>query len=335
MTHRVLRFASALAVAWVLPLVSPAQTPRPKPKASNWTPASRTADGQPDLEGYWTNATITPLERPAALAGKEFLTDQERAQNEKNALKPSDPSKLGGTAAHYDFEQFGLDPSQAKIVSTGRTSLILDPPDGRIPPLTEQGKERAAERLAARRRTGQFDGPETRPLGERCIIWPGEGPPMLPEAYNSNLQIQQGPGYVVILQEMIHDARVIPLDGRPHLPPAIRQWMGDARGHWEGNTLVVDTTNFTDRTNFRGSTANLHVIERFTRVSADMILYRFTVEDPATWTRPWTAELPITKIDGPLFEYACHEGNFGMANTLSGARAAERAAEEAAKKETK
>jgi len=153
---------------------------------------------------------------------------------------------------------------------------------------------------------------------------------MLPEAYNSNLQIHQGPGYVTILQEMIHDVRIIPLDGRPHLNPKIRQWMGDSRGHWEGNTLVVDTTNFTNRTNFRGSTENLHVVERFTRIDPDTIRYEFTVDDPATWTRPWTAELPLTKTAGPIFEYACHEGNFGMANTLSGARAAEKAADEAA-----
>jgi hypothetical protein len=196
--------------------------------------------------------------------------------------------------------------------------------------LTEQARKRAAERAEARKRVGPFDGPETRPLGERCIFMT-EGPPMLPEAYNSNMQIQQGPGYVAILQEEIHDVRIIPLDGRPHVGPKIREYMGDSRGHWEGETLVVDTTNFTDRTNFRGSSENLHVIERFRRVDEETILYQFTVEDPSTWDRPWTAELPITKIQGPLYEFACHEGNYGMANTLRGAREAEKAAAEAAK----
>src|SRR6266566_5286939 len=158
---------------------------------------------------------------------------------------------------------------------------------------------------------------------------PAEGPPMLPEAYNSNIQFQQGPGYVAVLQEEIHDARIIPLDGRPRLGPNIRQLMGDSRGRWEGNTLVVDTTNFTDKTNFRGSSENLHVVERFTRVDEDTILYEFTVDDPSTWTRPWKAELSMVKIKGPIFEFACHEGNYGLANNLSGARAQEKAAEEA------
>ncbi len=290
-----------------------------------------TPDGQPDLQGFWTNATVTPLERPAALAGKEFFTEAERAENEKKSLAAVTVESLGGTTAHYDFNQFGLNPSQSKVAPNLRTSLIVDPPDGKLPPLTPEARKRAADGAEARKRVGAYDGPETRPLGERCIIWPGEGPPMLPEAYNSNLQIHQGPGYVAILQEMIHDVRIIPLDGRPHLNPKIRLWMGDSRGHWEGNTLVVDTTNFTNRTNFRGSTENLHVVERFTRIDPDTIRYEFTVEDPATWTRPWTAELPLTKTAGPIFEYACHEGNFGMANTLSGARAAEKAANEAAK----
>ncbi len=295
----------------------------------------RTPDGQPDLQGFWTNATVTPLERPAALAGKEFFTEAERAENEKRSLQAVTVESLGGTAAHYDFDQFGLNPSQAKRAANLRTSLIVDPPDGKLPPLTPEAKKRAADRAEARKRVGAYDGPETRPLGERCIIWPGEGPPMLPEAYNSNIQIQQGPGYVAILQEMIHDVRIIPLDGRPHLDPKIRQWMGDSRGHWEGNSLVVDTTNFTNRTNFRGSTENLHVIERFTRLDTNTIRYEFTIEDPMTWAQPWRAELPLTKTTGPIFEYACHEGNFGMANTLSGARAAEKAAEDAAKEKTK
>ena len=302
--------------------------------AQSWTPP-RTPDGQPNLQGFWSNVSITPMERPAALAGKEYYTDQELAEVEKQAQNPRSVESLGGTIAHYDFLQFGLDQTQAKHALNHRTSMIVDPPDGKLPPYTAEAKKRAAERKEARKRTGEFDGPESRPLSERCIFMT-QGPPMLPEAYNSNLQIQQGPGYVAILQEEIHDVRIIPLDGHPHVGPQIRSYMGDSRGHWEGNTLVVDTTNFNDKTRFYGSTENLHVVERFTLLDPDTIQYRFTVEDPATWARPWTAELPITRIQGPLYEFACHEGNYGMANTLRGARAQEaKAAEEAAKKNGK
>ena len=284
----------------------------------------RRADGQPDLEGIWTNATTVPLERPLTLGKKEFYTPEEQAANEKKALQPVDIASLAGTDIHYDFTQFGLDPSQAKQNVGRRTSMIFDPDDGRLPPMTEEGLRRAAERAEARKRSGPFDGPETRPLGERCIIWPGEGPPMLPEAYNANIQIHQAAGTVAILQEMIHDVRIVPLDGSPHPGAGIRQYMGDSRGHWEGETLVVDTTNFNGRTFFRGSGENLHVVERFTRSDRDSIRYEFTVEDPSTWTRPWKGELTMTRTEGPIFEYACHEGNYGMANTLRGARAAER-----------
>jgi len=303
-----------------------------KAAAVTWN-QPRTPDGQPDLQGVWSNASLVPLERPAALAGREFITEQEQTEKEK-ALKPR-PRATSGTEAHYDFLQYGLDPLQAKRASSLRTSLIVDPPDGRVPPLTPEAKKRAAARAEARKKFGPFDGPETMGLGARCIVTGAEGPPMLPEAYNSNIQFQQGPGYVAILQEEIHDVRIIPLDGRPHLGPNIRQLLGDSRGRWEGNTLVVDTTNFTDQTNFRGSSENLHVVERFTRVAEDTILYEFTVEDPATWTKPWKGELPMVKTKGPIFEFACHEGNYGLANTLSGARAQEKAAEEAAKKSLK
>jgi hypothetical protein len=320
-----MRLSFAILACSTIPLVG--QTP--PPAAKTWT-LSRTPDGQPDLQGFWSNVSITPLERPAELAGKEFFTDEEVAENEKRAKQPKPVEVLGLTIAHYDFVQYGLDPTQAKHALNRRTSLVVDPPDGKIPPMTAEGRKRAAERAEARKRVGPFDGPETRPLGERCIFMT-EGPPMLPEAYNSNMQILQGPGYVAILQEEIHDVRIIPLDGRPHAGPRIREYMGDSRGHWEGDTLVVDTTNFTDKTNFRGASENLHVIERFTRLDEHTILYKFTVEDPATWDRPWTAELPITKIQGPLYEFACHEGNYGMVNTLKGARAAEKAAEDAAK----
>jgi hypothetical protein len=191
-----------------------------------------------------------------------------------------------------------------------------------VPPLTPDAQQRIAER-AANAKGREFDGPESRGIQERCIVWGNEGPPMLPPGYNSYLQIVQTPAYVAILQEMIHDARVIPLDGRPHAPQGIRRWLGDSRGRWEGDTLVVDTTNFTDKTNFRGSRENLHVVERFTRLDDNTIRYGFTVDDPATWTKAWSAELPLVKDKGPIYEYACHEANYGMPNNLKGARATE------------
>ena len=306
---------------------NPAASPVP------WIPP-RTPDGHPDLQGIWTNATVVPLERPASALGKEFYTEEEAAENARRVLGISSWERLGGQAAvHYNMSQYGLDLSQVKLALTRRTSLIVGP-EGRVPPFTPEAQKRLAGR-AARNRGHQFDGPENRPLQERCIVYSTEGPPMLPSAYNSNLQIVQSPGYVAIVQEMIHSARLIPTDARPHLPPGIRQWMGDSRGHWEGDTLVVDTTNFTGETAFRGSTAALHLVERFTRVGNDTILYEFTADDPATWTHPWTAQLALAKIEGPLFEFACHEGNLGIANTLSGARAAERSATEALKKASK
>jgi hypothetical protein len=291
--------------------------------AGQYTPP-RTPDGQPDFQGVWSTASFIPLERPVALGAKEFYTEEELKENAKKAQQVVGVEVLGGTKAHYDFVQYGLDVTQSKHAPTSRTSLIFDPPNGRVPPMLPEARQRAAERAEARKRGEQFDGPETRSLRERCIMMGTEGPPMMPEAYNSNIQIQQGPGYVVILLEEIHDARIIPLDGRPHVSSNVRQLMGDPRGHWEGDTLVVDSTNFTNRTNFRGSTENLRVVERFTRVDADTILYRFTVEDPSTWARSWTGEMPFAKIPGPLYEFACHEGNYSLANLLSGARAAEK-----------
>ncbi|HYL37754.1 MAG TPA: hypothetical protein VEV17_17700 [Bryobacteraceae bacterium] len=331
---------SAIAVAWLtMPLafgqapsaVAAKTAPAPKP----WT-LPHLPDGHPDFEGVWTNASVTPLERPKELGAKEFYTPEEAAEHDKHELEDRTSwDRLGNQATvHYDMSQFGLDVSKVKVALSRRTSLIIGP-DGRVPPLTPEARQRLADR-AAKQRGHEFDSYENRPLQERCIVWANEGPPMLPAAYNSNLQIVQGDGYVGILQEIIHDARMIPTDGRPHLDSGIRQWMGDSRGHWEGDTLVVDTTNFTSRTAFRGSTETLHVVERFTRVSDDTILYEFTVDDPATWTRPWTAQLPLVKVDAPIFEYACHEGNLGMPNTLSGARAADKAAaEKAAQKDAK
>jgi len=287
-----------------------------KPAAAPMSGAPpRTPDGHPDLQGIWTSATVAPLERPASVKGKEFYTEEEAAENARRVLGISSWERLGSqSAVHYNMSQYGLDLSQVKVALTRRTSLIVGP-DGRVPPFTPEAQKRLADR-AASNRGHQFDGPENRPLQERCIVFASEGPPMLPSAYNSNLQIVQSRGYVAIVQEMIHSTRLIPTDGRPHLPQGIRQWLGDSRGHWAGDTLVVDTTNFTGETAFRGSTAGLHLVERFTRVDNDTILYEFTADDPATWTRPWTAQLALAKIEGPLFEFACHEGNLGLADTL-------------------
>jgi hypothetical protein len=300
--------------------------------AQTWT-VPRTPDGRPDLQGIWTNASITPLERPRELGAKELFTEEEAAEYRKRALVPAPVAQRSGTEAHYEFTQFGLDRTQAQVAFSLRTSMIVGP-EGRVPPLTPEAQARIAER-AAQLKGHEFDGPETRSIQERCIIWTNEGPPMLPPGYNSYLQIVQTPGYVAIMQEMIHDARIIPLDGRPHLPKTIRGWLGDSRGRWEGDTLVVDTTNFTDKNNFRGSRENLHVVERFTRVDENTIRYEFTVDDSTTWTTPWSAELPLAKDKGPIYEYACHEANYGFANNLKGARAVEKAAEDAAKKEKK
>jgi hypothetical protein len=285
----------------------------------------RTPDGKPDLQGVWTSATLTPLERPADLGNKQFFTKEEAVQWTKQFLQTNNRDRRDGSAqvdVGRAYNEFWFSRGDT-VVPTLRTSLIIDPPDGRIPALTPDGQQRAAAR-AERQRLHPADGPEDRSLAERCINWPVAGPPMVPGGYNNNYQIVQGPGYVTIVVEMIHDVRTIPTDGRPHLPATVRQWMGDPRGHWEGNTLVVDTTNFTDKTNFRGSGENLHLIERFTRTGPNQLMYEFTVNDPASFTRPWTVQIPMAKTDGPLFEYACHEGNYGMEGMLRGARQQER-----------
>jgi hypothetical protein len=296
----------------------------------------KTADGQPDLQGIWSTLTSVPLERPANLGAKEFYTPEElKAQAERGARgggRAAAP-ETGDLAVHYDTSQFGLDRSHATVAKSNRTSLIVGP-EGRVPALLPEAAKRQAERQAYQRQH-QWDSAESRPLAERCITWPSEGPPMLAPGYNSNLQIVQGPGYVAIVQEMIHDVRVIPTDGRPHLPNNIHLYFGDSRGHWEGNTLIVDTTNFTDKTAFRGSGEKLHVVERFTRTADDSIKYEFTVDDPTAWAKPWSAEVNWAKDPGPIFEYACQEGNYGMANNLSGARATEKKAAEAAAKQAK
>jgi len=299
------------------------------PPAATAGASIRTPDGKPDLEGYWSNASVTPLERSKELGSKAFYTPAEAAAFAKKQIATPEATGRGTYAdVHYNMAQYGLDKSSLSIAPNLRTSLIYDPPDGQIPPMTPEARKRNAER-AARDKGHEFDGPENRGLAEQCILWGNEGPPMMPVGYNSNLQIVQGPGYVAILQEMIHDVRMIPTNNSPHLPSNIRQWFGDSRGHWEGDTLVVDTTNFTDRTPFYGSSKDLHVVEHFRRLNVNTILYQFTVDDPSTWTHPWSAEIPMTQIKGPIFEYACHEGNYGIVNSLSGARAAEKTRPEA------
>jgi hypothetical protein len=310
--------ASLLVIALLLQASIAAQAPTRA--AKSWTPP-RTADGAPDLQGVWNTSTLTPLERPAEFAGKPFLTEAEVAayeqrmavQNNRDRRDSSPQADVGGAYNDFWFER------GSRVVPSRRTSLITDPADGRIPPLTPEAQKKAAE-LAEYRRLHAADGPEDLGLPVRCLLWPTAGPPMLPGGYNNNYRIVQGPGYVMIIVEMIHDARIIPTDGRPHLPKHVRQWMGDSRGRWEGTTLVVETTNFTDKTAFRGSGEHLRLIERFTRSGPDEILYQFTVEDPASFTRPWSAELPMRRMDEPLYEYACHEGNYGMEGILSGAR---------------
>jgi len=350
MSYRCFHITAALAAIAVLVLLTatPAAgqaSSAAKPAATagkTWTPP-RTPDGVPDLSGVWTNNTVAPLQRAKELAGKEFYTEaelaavqkreQERlAQDEAEGLPPANHSGVAGAApedVHYDFAQFGLDRSQAKVAWSRRTSIIVGP-EGRIPPLTPEARKRNAD-SAAKERGHEFDGPENRPLGARCIARANVGPPLLPAGYNSNVQIAQGAGYVTIQAEMIHDVRVIPTDGRPHLAKNVRQWYGDSRGHWEGNTLVIDTTNFSDLNPFPGA-QNLHVVERLTPVDPETILYQFTVEDPGMWTKPWSGELAISRIQGELYEYACNEANYGLANTLRGARVAE---EEAASKKAK
>jgi hypothetical protein len=284
------------------------------PKISTpWT-VPRTSWGDPALQGIWNYATMTPLERPRELAGKAILTEEEAAAYEKQIL---DRQAVTNNTAGPDW----WDPGTRRLMDR-RSSLIVDPPDGRIPPQTKETQARIAARAEARRARGIAEGPEDLGLNERCLLWSTAGPPMLPGVYNNNVQFLQFRGYVVIFNEMIHDARIVPLDGRPH--GSVRRWMGDPRGRWDGNTLVVDTINFTDKTSFRGSGEALHLVERFTRIRDDTIEYQFTADDPATWTTSWTASISMTKTEGPIYEYACHDGNYkSIEGILRGARVQE------------
>jgi hypothetical protein len=290
-------------------------------------PTARAGQSLPrDLEGTWTNATLTPLERPRELADKAFFTKEEAAGYERQARERNDADRRDRTNPQADLA-IGYNDAWwdrgTSVVSTRRTSLIVDPPDGRIPPLTADAQQRAAERAEARR-LRPADGPEDLTMADRCLTRGNNGPPMLQAGYNNNYQIVQTRDYVMILIEMMHDARIIPLDGRPAAPTTIRQWLGRSRGRWERDTLVVETTNFTDKTNFRGASEHLRVIERFTRTDQDTLLYQFTVDDPRAFTKPWSGEIPMKKATGPIYEYACHEANYSMVNTLRTARAEER-----------
>jgi hypothetical protein len=291
--------------------------------------------GDPDLQGIWSNATMTPLERPGDLQGKAELTDEEhrdRQQRVQEARSTDKPPAAGDPGTYNEIWW-----ERGKLLKT--TSIIIDPPDGRLPALTPQAQKEADQRAAARK-GHEWDSVQDRNLHERCLLY--HGVPPLPTGYNNNYQIAQTPDYVAILSEMIHEVRLIPLKPRPQNRPAIRQWMGDSRGRWEGDTLVVETTNFNsyagglwalNRTYLEGTGETLKVIERFRRVDEDSIDYKFTIDDPKTFTRTWTGSLPMEKIEGPIFEYACHEGNYAMTSILAGARAQEKkAAEEAARK---
>lgn len=301
---------------------------------SSWKPA-RTPDGQPDLQGTWTNATLTPLQRPAELGTKQFFTEDEAAAFERQRVEQNDVDRVEGARGEADlarraYNNVWFDRGN-RVVKSRRTSLIVDPPDGRVPPFTPEAQTRA-DALRAHLAQHPADGPEDRYLTERCILFGATGPPMLPEPYNNNYEIVQGPGYVAILSEMNHDVRMIPLDGRPHLPGGMAQWKGNSRGRWERDTLVVDTSSFrfNDQSRFgvgylSGLTdQNLHVVERFRRVDADTILYQATIDDPTVYTKPWSVEISMSKRNDPIFEYACHEGNYGMVGILSGARAQEK-----------
>ena len=325
--------AASIVAQTAQPAAKPKSTPKQTAAAKTWT-LQRTADGRPDLQGTWSSASLTPFERPREFVDREFFTAEEAAEYTKRVLDQSNRDRRGTTPQEdvngaYNEAWFERG---TKVAPNLRTSIVVDPPDGRVPALTPEAREANAARAAIQRRLPE--GPEDFALPVRCLLWPTAGPPMIPGPYNNNYQIAQTRDYVAIDAEMIHDVRIIPLNGRQHLPSSIRQWMGDAVGHWEGDTLVVDTTNFTDKTRYRGSDQNLHVIERFTRTGADTIQYRFTIDDPTAFTRPWTGEIILSRMAGPLYEYACHEGNYSMLHMLAGARAQEKdkAAEAAGKK---
>jgi hypothetical protein len=334
-----------VVIAMVVPTVVMGQGPAAKAKAYT---AARTSDGQPDLQGVWANNVATPMQRPKALEGRATLTDQEVA-----ALKEAAAQLFAGDGdAAFGDQVFEAALAKAKSFTSSdgktgdynhfwlvernfdnRSSLITDPADGRIPPLTPAAEKMAAERRERSRGEGDLfagraDSWEDRGLSERCITF---GAPRLGAGYNSYIQILQSKDYVVIVQETIHDARIIPLDGRPHAPSNIRQWHGNSRGHWEGDTLVIETTNYSPKSNLNGASENVKVTERLTRADAKTLKHEVTFDDPATWTKPWTLMVPLQQVNEKMYEYACHEGNSGLEGILAGARAEEKRAAEAAK----
>jgi hypothetical protein len=276
---------------------------------ANWTPP-RTPWGDPDFRGYYLNLSYTPLERPAELGDKAFYTEQEAIAAFKKEVEAD--AEVDPREVHYDWKEYGMDAWQSPVRPNLRTSLIVDPADGRVPPLTAEGKAR----LAGARRGNHV---RSRGLYERCVTG-NQGPPRLPLNHDAESQITQTPGYVVLLTQSNSDVRIIPLDGRPHLPSTVRQWLGDSRGRWQGNTLVVETTNFHAERDWRGSRGGLHLVERFTLVDPKTLQYEFTVTDSTTWTRPWTVDVVWPRIEPPLYEFACHEQNYGLMNVVKGAQ---------------
>ncbi len=328
MSHRCLAAVfTVMAVVALAPGFAAAQS-------ANTTAPPRTSWGAPDLQGVWDFRTITPLQRPEELADKEFLTEEEAANLEQEAVdrdvrlweQGARRTEAGENVGGYN--NFWMDRG-TKTIGTRRTSLIVDPPNGRMPSVTSAGQRRADERREYRE-AHPADSWVDFSSGVRCILGFNAGPPITPAAYNQNVQLFQTPDHVVLMTEMVNTARVVPLDGRPRLTLDIRQWSGDSRGHWEGDTLVIETRNFADKRRWRGTTESMRLVERLTRVDAETLLYEFTVTDPETWTRPWTASVPMVLNPEPMYEYACHEGNYSMPLMLAGARGEETAAARAA-----
>ena len=311
----------------------------------NWTPP-KTPWGDPDLRGYYLLATYTPLERPKDLANKPFFTLDEAIATFRKAVEAD--AEVDPRTVHYDWKEYGMDAWQAGAKPNLRTSLIVDPPDGRIPPLTPEAQKRRAAAAAAARLRNPAAGVLTYPnFYTRCVMGLSGGMPLVrggqlgsdsaagAAGVSAESHFVQTPGYLVIVTQSNSDVRIIPLDGRPHLPQNMRTWLGDSRGHWEGNTLVVESTNFNDKApgaNYQGSTENLRMIERFTLAGPNTLRYEFTVTDPQTWTRGWSAEVPIPRIDPPIYEFACHEQNYGLMNVVMGTQVREK--EAAAKGQT-
>jgi hypothetical protein len=286
----------------------------------------RTSWGDPVIQGYWSNSSLVPLQRPAALGSKEFYSLEEYREKLRMAFEGETSETQAGTAAdvHYQFDDYLMNRTADSIAPNLRTSIISSPSNGRLPEATDGALARL-EAYNAWRTDNQWESAKTRGLSERCLIWGQEGPPMLPLGYNSTYQFMQTENYVILQLEMIHDVRIIPLDGGDPKDNSLPQWLGNSRGHWEGDTLVVETTQFSGRTNANGLRgvsldSNNHVIERFTRVSENAIDYEFTINDPTVWKQSWSGVYPFKAIDSPMFEYACHEGNYGIENILSGKR---------------